>query len=116
MNVGPAPVEERPKERHRRFRRKERAEAKVPTRRGGKWSKWSVSLILHNPVYAGWLHWDGRLIAGIHEAVISAETFNAVQMKIVHHSKIRRKPEFLLPCVTDLEAGSSSSLPGHGIP
>jgi len=37
---------------------------------------------LHNPVYAGFLRWDGFLRKAEHEAFVSAETFNEVQARL----------------------------------
>lgn len=51
----------------------------VPTKRGKDWAPIKVYRILHNPLYAGFLKWDGVLRKAEHEALVSIETFNEVQ-------------------------------------
>jgi DNA invertase Pin-like site-specific DNA recombinase len=65
----------------------------VMTRRGNPWTVWSISHILHNPIYAGKMRWDGRIISTDHEPIVSTEVFNLVQSKIAEmtrHPKNRR--------------------------
>jgi len=38
-----------------------------------------VYRILHNPLYAGYLRWDGHLRKAEHEPLVPVETFNEVQ-------------------------------------
>jgi len=59
----------------------------VTTRRIKEWTKWSVSYVLHSPVYAGFLRWEGILIPNDHEPLISIETFNLVQFRISSRTK-----------------------------
>jgi site-specific DNA recombinase len=59
----------------------------VTTRRIKEWTKWSVSYVLHSPVYAGFLRWEGILIPNDHEPLISIETFNLVQSRISSRTK-----------------------------
>jgi hypothetical protein len=59
----------------------------VETRRGKLWTVWSIGRILHNPVYAGFLRWEGFLIPNDHAPLISIETFNEVQARIASHVK-----------------------------
>jgi DNA invertase Pin-like site-specific DNA recombinase len=49
------------------------------TKRGTSWRPVKVFRILHNPVYAGFLRWDGFTRQADHEALVTLETFNAVQ-------------------------------------
>lgn len=58
----------------------------VPTKRGGRWSCRTISGILRNPIYCGYLRWNGNkgggeviLYKADHEAIIDVEIFNAVQ-------------------------------------
>jgi len=73
----------------------------IPTRNGGKWNNGTVRGIIENPVYIGKIRWNARktvknmsggvlkssrprnteimLIDGIHEPIISDETFSAAQ-------------------------------------
>ena len=57
------------------------------TKRDGKWTVWSISRMLHNPLYAGYLRWDGLIIPSDHESVVTVEDFNRVQLMIA--SKIK---------------------------
>jgi len=51
----------------------------IRTRSGKEWPKMSLAHILHNPVYAGVLEWDGILRHENHPATVNLETFNEVQ-------------------------------------
>ena len=53
-------------------------DADIPAKKGGAWSRQSISNILHNPVYTGCAKWDGILNKDDHEAIISVETYEAV--------------------------------------
>ena len=48
---------------------------RVPSKTGGKWGKSSIYYILHNPLYAGYVKWDGYVKLGEHNAIIERETF-----------------------------------------
>jgi site-specific DNA recombinase len=72
----------------------------VATRRMKEWTKWSIGYVLHSPVYAGYLRWEGILIPNDHEPIVSIETFNLVQSKIsskVKNSKYRKSSELPNP-------------------
>jgi DNA invertase Pin-like site-specific DNA recombinase len=49
------------------------------TRRGTEWTAVKVFRILHNPIYAGFLRWDGILRKAEHVALVPIETFNEAQ-------------------------------------
>jgi len=51
----------------------------VPTKRGRVWAKKTVSSILKNPVYCGYLRWERYLNKGDHKPIIDVETYNRVQ-------------------------------------
>lgn len=56
---------------------------------GGKqWTRPNVAYILNNPVYAGWLEWDGHLKKADHEPIICVKGFNLAQNR-------RRKPRYI---------------------
>jgi site-specific DNA recombinase len=63
----------------------------IPTKNDNPWSLWSVSRILHNPVYAGFLRWDGLIIPSKHESLVSIKDFNEVQKLIASRT---RNPEY----------------------
>ncbi|HHT74567.1 MAG TPA: recombinase family protein [Euryarchaeota archaeon] len=52
----------------------------LPTRRGQRWTLYSVRHILHNPAYAGFRRWDGILVKSEHPAIIDVGLFNAAQV------------------------------------
>jgi len=49
------------------------------TKRKSAWRPVKVYRILHNPLYAGYLRWDGLLRRGDHEPLVSIDAFNRVQ-------------------------------------
>jgi len=51
----------------------------VPTKTGRAWAPIKVYRILHNPLYAGYLQWDGVLRKAEHDAIVPIATFNEVQ-------------------------------------
>ena len=53
-------------------------DAMIPAKKGGKWNKQSICNILHNPLYAGYVEWDGKIRQGSHCAIIDHETFEAI--------------------------------------
>ncbi|MEM2944630.1 MAG: recombinase family protein [Methanomassiliicoccales archaeon] len=63
----------------------------ISTRRGKKWTVWSISRILKNPIYAGFLRWDGRLMKGTHVAIVPISIYNAVQETITSRARNRMK-------------------------
>ena len=52
------------------------------TKAGKDWTYIKVHRILHNPVYAGHLRWDGKAHRNEHEAIVSVETFDRVQTQL----------------------------------
>ncbi len=52
------------------------------TRRGTEWTAVKVHRIVHNPVYAGFLRWDGIFRRAEHPAIVPVETFNEAQERL----------------------------------
>jgi DNA invertase Pin-like site-specific DNA recombinase len=50
----------------------------IPSKKGGRWSGQAVSRILHNPLYAGYVRWDGYVRSGDHEAIIGQDIFESI--------------------------------------
>jgi DNA invertase Pin-like site-specific DNA recombinase len=76
----------------------------VSTRRGNSWSIWSISHVLHNPIYAGFVRWDGFLIPSDHEPAVTTEEFNKVQEIIAGRIKFRKHAiAFSLPVALEVE-------------
>lgn len=61
----------------------------ITTRTEGDWTVWSISRILHNPVYAGYLRWEDLVNPSPHVPIIDVTTFNKVQIEIA--GKVRNK-------------------------
>ncbi len=59
-------------------------EAKVPTKKGGIWAKKTISKILKNPLYCGYLHWQEYIYQSGHNPIINESDFNEVQDKIAN--------------------------------
>jgi len=55
----------------------------IPTKRGGIWAKKTVSTILKNPLYCGYLHWEDYINKSVHEKIIDIDKFKEVQ-KIIN--------------------------------
>ncbi len=43
-------------------------EAKLPTKKGRLWAKKTISTILKNPLYCGYLHWEEYVNKSDHES------------------------------------------------
>ncbi len=56
------------------------------TKRGTEWTAVKVHRIVHNPVYAGFLRWDGILRRAEHPAIVPVETFNEAQESLRHRA------------------------------
>jgi DNA invertase Pin-like site-specific DNA recombinase len=52
------------------------------TKRGTAWTSVKVFRILHNPIYAGQLRWDGFVRKAEHEPIVSVEAFNEAQERL----------------------------------
>lgn len=59
---------------------------KLPTKKGGCWAKKTISTILTNPVYCGYLHWEEYVNKSTHNPIISLHDFNAVQKLLADHN------------------------------
>lgn len=64
----------------------------VNTKHGKTWAAQTISLILKNPVYCGFLHWEKHLNPGDHESIINNQTFNKVQ-KIIRAKSHKKNLE-----------------------
>ena len=58
----------------------------LPTKQGGCWAKKTISTILRNPVYCGYLHWEEYVNKSEHDAIVSNDDFNDVQKKLADRS------------------------------
>ncbi|WP_019177068.1 recombinase family protein [Methanomassiliicoccus luminyensis] len=59
----------------------------VPSKKGGAWSKQAVSRILRNPLYCGYIQWDGNLIHLDHYVLISPGAYDMVQEMMVERRR-----------------------------
>ena len=67
----------------------------IPTKQNRIWGSQTVSMILKNPIYCGFLHWEDYLNPGDHDPIVDRDTFNEIQelrqkrnTKTCHNSKI----------------------------
>ncbi len=58
---------------------------KVPTKKGGFWAKKTISTILKNPTYCGYLHWQQYVNKSNHDAIILESDFDEIQNLIANH-------------------------------
>ena len=72
----------------------------IPTKQNRNWGSQTVSLILKNPLYCGFLHWEDYLNPSNHDPIIDKNTFNEIQkiikkrnVKTKHSSKIFKIPD-----------------------
>ncbi|MCL2608178.1 MAG: recombinase family protein [Methanomassiliicoccaceae archaeon] len=50
----------------------------IPAKKGGAWNRQSVHGILRNPLYAGYVKWDGIVRKGEHQAIVESSVFAKV--------------------------------------
>lgn len=67
------------------------------TRRGNKWTVYSIGTVLHNPVYAGYLRWEDLTIRHYAEVPVDPVTFNRVQRMAAEKERdpSKRSPRLL---------------------
>ncbi len=53
----------------------------IPAKKGGQWTKQTVSNILQNPIYCGYIRWDGILRKSPHQPLITVDQFNSAQIE-----------------------------------
>jgi DNA invertase Pin-like site-specific DNA recombinase len=53
--------------------------SRIPTKKGKKWADNTVAKILKNPLYCGYVRWNGILKKGRHKRIIEPKQFNIVQ-------------------------------------
>ncbi len=100
---------------HRRLNKED-----LVSRRKGKWSKNSVWTMLTNPVYAGYIRWDGEVIKGKHKAIISKSLFDAVQERLKEKDRytswVGVSPNLFIGLIFCKKCGKQfiSSKPGNG--
>lgn len=51
----------------------------IMTKKNKRWSVWSIRHILHSPIYAGYLSWDGIIKKSNHIPIIDTKVYNKVQ-------------------------------------
>lgn len=52
---------------------------KIPTKKEGIWAKKTVSTILKNPLYCGYLHWQEYVYKSGHRPIVEMADFNEIQ-------------------------------------
>jgi len=54
-------------------------DGKIQSKKGGLWAKKTISRILKNPLYCGYLRWEEYIYKSEHKPIIKIEDFNEVQ-------------------------------------
>lgn len=79
---------------------------RIRTRRGLHWSVWSIRYLLLNPIYAGYLQWDGVVRPGDHEAVVSPSQFLDVLGLFLERTRTRGRRRRLQDLMRTVEDGA----------
>lgn len=66
------------------------------TRKGNPWNKFNLRTILHNPVYAGYLHWEDVIWKGGFTPIIETEEFDRTQVLMASRVRNPRNRHHLL--------------------
>jgi len=70
----------------------------IPTKQNKTWGSQTISTILKNPLYCGYLHWEDYLQVGDHIPIIDKNIFNKVQKKIISKNiRDNNSKVFILP-------------------
>ncbi len=82
----------------------------ILTRQGGHWTIWAVRYLLRNPIYAGYLRWDGILQPGRHEAIVPRDQF--LEMLSLFHDRARTAEgrRSLQGLISDLENAADAKV------
>lgn len=51
----------------------------IPAKKGGPWSKQMISKVLRNPIYCGYVQWDGHLLRLDYFTLVSTGAYNLIQ-------------------------------------
>ena len=62
----------------------------ISTKLNKTWGPQTVSLILKNPLYCGYLHWENYINPSDHDAIIDKNIFNDVQ-QLIQKKNIKTK-------------------------
>jgi len=54
----------------------------VPTKKGGTWKQQTVYNISRNPLYAGYVRWDGIVTKGVHPPIVGIEEFEGINGRL----------------------------------
>ena len=63
----------------------------IRTRNGNQWNKYNLRNILHNPVYAGYMHWEEHLIGHHADCPVSVDEYNQVQRLMASKTRGAKK-------------------------
>jgi hypothetical protein len=67
----------------------------IPTKQNKTWGPQTVALILKNPLYIGFVHWEKNVNQGNHEPLVSQDTFNQVQKLILKNKNKKRSFKYI---------------------
>ena len=68
----------------------------IPAKKGGSWTKEAISNILKNPLYCGYVRWDGIMRKGQHVPIVTVDQFNSTQIEIKMRARINQGEDNLV--------------------
>ena len=68
----------------------------IPTKKGRKWADNTVAKILKNPLYCGYIKWNGILKKGRHDRIIEPNQFNFIQKRLSNRARRGKKIPIIL--------------------
>jgi site-specific DNA recombinase len=68
----------------------------IPAKKGGSWTKEAISNVLKNPLYCGYVRWDGILRKGQHVPVVTIDQFNSAQIEIRMRTRAHQDEDSLV--------------------
>jgi len=88
------------------------------TKRDTGWTPIKVYRILHNPVYAGFLRWDGIVRKADHDPLVAVEEFNEAQERLRSRAPLSNAhaPPLILPIVQVEKINDALERAGPGAP
>ncbi len=78
----------------------------IMTKKGNPWTVFSIGALLHNPIYAGYMRWDGVLVRHYARTAVNVIDYNRVQQQAAARVKDPRKRVPKLLPEDDFELGS----------
>lgn len=68
----------------------------IPTKKGRKWGDNTVAKIIKNPLYCGYIRWNGIVKKGRHDRIIASDQFNLAQRILANRARTGKRNPVLL--------------------